>query len=342
MLKHKHKLILSLGAAAVLSATNGFAEGKLKIYCSIQNEGCEKMAQAFSRQYHVDTQFVRQSTGVVLSKLKMEQNNPQADIWYGGTIEPHFQAAEQGLLDKYRSPKQADILPQFKPLTDKWGDYTSVVYLMVLGIGVNTQKFSELGLAQPTCFSDLLNPVFKQMLQYPDPRSSGTGYTFLTTLVQLWGEDKAFDYLKKLKPNVGKYANSGLATKNLSTGEVGIDISFMHSYEREQDLGGPVQASPACEGMGYALGGTSIIKGARNLDNAKLFMDWALSPEAQEIPWRETGAYQIPTNIHAESSPRSLKLSELKLIDYDYDRFSSPTEAKRLIDRWVSEVKMTE
>ena len=260
---------------------NAQAEGKLTVYCSVQNVTCEKVTKRFAEKYHVDTQFVRNSTGTVLGKIKAEKDNPQADVWFGGTFEPHLQAADQGLLAVYRSPLQKDIMPQFKKLMDERGDYTSIIYLMEVAIGVNTE------------------------------------------------------YLKKLNANVAQYSKSGLATGNLSTGEVSVDVSFMHSYVREKDKGAPVKGILPCEGVGYTLGAVSIIKGARNLENAKHFVDFVLDAEAQEIPWRESDSYQIPTNIHAKASPKASDPTKLKLLDIDFIRFGADAESKRLIERWV-------
>ena len=226
-------------------------------------------------------------------------------------------------------------MPQFKKLMDERGDYTSIIYLMEVAIGVNTEKLKQLNIPEPKCFADLLKPEFKNQIQYADPRVSGTGYSFLTTLVQLWGEEKAFDYLKKLNANVAQYSKSGLATGNLSTGEVSVDVSFMHSYVREKDKGAPVKGILPCEGVGYTLGAVSIIKGARNLENAKHFVDFVLDAEAQEIPWRESDSYQIPTNIHAKASPKASDPTKLKLLDIDFIRFGADAESKRLIERWV-------
>lgn len=91
---------------------------------------------------------------------------------------------------------------------------------------------------------------------------------------------------------------------------------------------------------GYALGGASIIKGARNLDNAKLFMDYVLSKEVEEIPWREFGLYQIPTNVNAEASPKSVNPKTLQLLDFDFVKFGSSEEGKRLINKWLAEIKL--
>lgn len=338
-LKTSLKLTALSAFSLLLCTPQAQAAGRLTVYCSVQNITCEKITQHFAKKYDVDTQFVRSSTGTILGKIKAEKENPQADVWYGGTLEPHFQAADQGLLASYRSPLQNEIMPQFKKFTEQRGEFTSIIYLMELGIGINTDKLTKLGVQAPQCFTDLLNPAFKGQIQYPDPRVSGTGYSLLTTLVQLWGEQKAFDYLQKLDANIAQYSKSGLATGNLATGDVAIDISFMHSYVREKDKGAPVQGVLPCEGTGYTLGAVSILKNARNLDNAKLFMDWVLSKEAQEIPWREADSYQIPTNINAQASPKVTDPSDLKLLDIDFVRFGSDEESKRLLEKWVEITK---
>ena len=171
----------------------------------------------------------------------------------------------------------------------------------------------------PKCYADLLKPEYQGQIQYPDPRVSGTGYSLISTFSTLWGEEKAFDYLKKLEPNLMQHTKTGLASNYLANGTVAIDLGFMLVYPREKK-------------------NASIIKGSRNLDNAKLFMDFVLSKEAQEIPWKESDSYQLPTNIHAEPAPSFLPASKLKLVDIDFMKFGTDQEGKRLTQRWVSEV----
>ncbi|MCK3658893.1 hypothetical protein A4G18_09285 [Pasteurellaceae bacterium Pebbles2] len=337
--KVRLKLTALLAISTPFFVPNAQAEGKLTVYCSMLNETCEEVLKQFSQKYDIETKFVRHSTGTALGKIKAEKSNPQADVWYGGTLEPHLQAAREGLLASYRSPRQKEIMPKFKKLTDQYGEFTSVIYLMELGIGVNTAKLEKLGVNPPHCFNDLLKPEYKDLVIYPDPRVSGTGYSIISTLVQLWGEEKAFDYLKKLHANVAQYTKSGAATSKLTTGESPIDIGFMNMYVKEQEKGAPILGISTCEGSGYALGASSIIKDTRNLDNAKLFMDWALSKEAQEIAWRNTQSYQLPTNIYAKPSPKVIESSKLKLLDMDFARFGSPTESKHLLEKWVEITK---
>lgn len=338
--------LTSLLSGLVLSTTPLFfqtaqADGRLTVYCSVQNSVCEDMTKQFSQKYNVDTKFIHGGTGTIFGKVKAESANPQADIWFGGTIEPHFQAGELGLLEEYRSPLQAEILPQFQPLlASEPGNFTSIAYMLVLGFGINTDKLAKLGVPAPKTWEDLLDPRLKGEVQLPDPRSSGTTYTLITTLSTLWDEEKTFDYLKKLNDNISQYVKSALVTSNLARGESAVTVGFVHSYATEKEKGAPVEAIIPEGKVGYALGGVSILKNARNLDNAKLFMDWVLSKEAQEIPWRKHGVYQTPTNINAEVAPQSTKADALEFVDIDYKKAGSSHEGKRLIDKWLSEIKL--
>lgn len=342
-MKHALKKITlaSSLAIAALTSQSAQAEGRLTIYCTVQNQACEDVAQRFSQKYDVKTSFIQASTGTVLGKLKAEKDNPQADVWYGGTIEPHFQAGELGLLEAYRPKNQANILPQFKNLmSSSKGEYTSATYMLVLGIGVNTEKLAKLGLPMPKTWDDLLDPKLSGEIQLPDPRSSGTTFTAMATFISLMGEEKAFEYLKKLDQNISQYPKSNLVTTNLTRGEIAESIGFIHAYTTEKEKGAPIEYVIPEGKVGYALGGTSIIKNARNLENAKLFADFVLSKEIQEMPWRDHKLYQIPVTVDAQASEKSPEPKKLDLIEFDFDKFGSSEEGKRLIDKWLNDVKL--
>lgn len=344
MKKHLKILMATvLVSTNLLTPTKSSAAEKLTIYCSMQNAVCETLTKAFSTKYNVETQFIHGGTGTIFGRIKAEKANPFADVWLGGTIEPHFQAGELGLLEHYRSPNQADILPQFSQVqASKQGDFTSIIYVLVLGFGVNTEKLKLLGIEKPKKWRDLLQPQLKGEVQLPDPRSSGTTYSIITTLIQLWGEEQTFAFLKQLDQNISQYVKSSLVTANLSRGESTLTVGFVHSYVTEKEKGATVEPVLPEDGIGYALGGASILKGARNVDNAKLFIDWVLSKEAQELPWRKHGVYQIPTNRYAEVAPQSVKLEEINLVELDYNRFGASEEGKRLVQKWLAEVKLTQ
>lgn len=335
------RLALTLSGLLLGSLAHAAAEDRLVVYCSAQNTMCEQEVQAFQEKYGIKTSFIRGGTGSMLARIEAEKSNPQGDVWYGGTLDPHSQAGEMGLLEAYKSPNLEYIPDELKDPAKVKGNYSSAIYLGILGFGVNTERLEKLGKPVPKCWKDLVDPQYKNEIQAADPQSSGTAYTQIATFVQLWGEDEAFKFLKELNKNVSQYTKSGnTATRNTARGEASIGIGFLHEHSLEKEKGAPVEIVVPCEGTGYEIGGVSIIKGARNPENAKKFVDWALSKEAQELSWKKGETHQILTNREAEMSPYSLDFKSINLIDYDFDTYGSSDLRKRLIQKWVDEVKL--
>jgi iron(III) transport system substrate-binding protein len=101
--------------------------------------------------------------------------------------------------------------------------------------------------------------------------------------------------------------------------------------------GFPVKPVAPCEGTGYEIGSMSIIKGARNLENAKKFYDWALTAESQSRA-KDVKSFQVPSNLDAAVSPLTPDLSTIKLINYNFVKYGSSAERKRLLKKWDDEV----
>ncbi len=114
-------------------------------------------------------------------------------------------------------------------------------------------------------------------------------------------------------------------------------MSFIHDVVTEAQAGFPVKSAAPCEGTGYEIGSLSIVKGARNLDAAKKFVDWALTPEAQKLG-QDNKQYQIPSNAGTPLLPLSPRIADIKLINYDFAKFGASAERRRLLERWDREV----
>ncbi|HEY2979396.1 MAG TPA: extracellular solute-binding protein, partial [Burkholderiaceae bacterium] len=193
-------------------------------------------------------------------------------------------------------------------------------------------------LAVPKSWNDLLNPALKGEIQVANPASSGTAYTMVATLVQLLGEDKAFDYMKALHKNISQYTRSGTGPiKAVARGETTVSISFVHDGPGEKMQGFPVETITPSEGTGAEIGSMSIIKGARNLEAAKKFYEWALTPQAQQFG-AAAHQYQLPSNKTTSIDPNVPDFKKIKFIDYDYAKYGASAERRRLIARWEKDV----
>jgi len=329
-------LAVALGLGAAGSAAQ--AADRLTLYCSPQIEWCQLMVEAFTKETGIDVAMTRKSSGETFAQIKAEASNPRGDVWWGGTGDPHLQAAEEGLTAEYQSPMLDKLLPWSQGQA-KSADYKTVgIYAGALGFGYNEELLKEKGLPAPKCWADLTDPAYRGEIQIANPNSSGTAYTTLATIVQLFGEDKAFDWLKGLHKNVNQYTKSGSAPiKATARGETTIGITFMHDMVTQVVEGFPIKIVAPCEGTGYEIGSMSIIKGARNPESARAFYDFALRADVQELA-EQAGANQVPSNTGASAPPDAPDFSEIKLIDYDFAKYGSSDERQRLLKKWDDEV----
>jgi iron(III) transport system substrate-binding protein len=330
---------LFTGALAALVPGAARAQGALTVYCSVQEEWCRPMMAAFERATGIRVAMTRKSSGETLTQIRAEAANPRGDVWWGGTGDPHMQAAEENLTVEYRSPRLAELHDWAVRQAEQANFRTVGIYAGALGYSYNVPELQRRRIEPPRCWADLIRPEFRGEVQVADPNTSGTAYTMLATIVQLMGEEPAFEYLRALHRNVNQYTRSGAApARAAATGETLVGITFLHDAVTQKVNGAPVELVAPCEGTGYEIGSMSIIRGARNLDNAKRFVDWALSAEAQAIG-AEARAFQLPSNRNAPIPPQAPRFEAIKLIDYDFARWGSAAERTRLLARWDREVR---
>jgi iron(III) transport system substrate-binding protein len=150
--------------------------------------------------------------------------------------------------------------------------------------------------------------------------------------------DNAFAYFTQLNQNILQYTRSGAAPGTMAGGgEVAVAIIFSHDCVKLQQEGFQdvlVTTFPE-EGTGYEIGGMAILKNAPELDAAKMWYDWALTPEAQAIG-QTVNSLQLPTNPDAPISDLSVKLDEVTLVDYNFQAAGENRTA--LVERFDAEV----
>ena len=331
-------LALASGAASAPAPALAQQAGQVNVICSVQAEWCNMIQTVFARTTGIKVNMSLRGSGEALAQLVAERANPKTDLWFGGTGDPHLQAAEQDLTLEYKSPALSQLYTWAQQQAAQSGYRTVGVYSGPLGFGYNTELIARKKMPVPKSWADLLQPVYKGEIQVANPASSGTAYTMIATLVQLMGEEKAFEYMKALHRNIGQYTRSGTAPiKAVARGETTVSISFVHDGPTEAAQGFPVATITPAEGTGAEIGSMSIVKGARNLENAKKLYEWALTAQAQQFG-AATRQFQLPSNKAAPVDPRVPDFKRIRLIDYDYAKYGATAERRRLIARWEKEV----
>lgn len=340
-MRHYRQLATATAALSALLLTPAQAQtgGTVNAICSTDQGWCELAAQEFTKATGIKVLQTRKATGEALAQLRAESANPKTDIWWGGTGDPFLQAAEIGLLEPYRPTYLNDLhgwsVRQYAMTQNRVGGF----YTSAIGFGWNTEVLKKKKLPEPRCWADMVKPQYKGDIEISHPASSGTAYTVLAGLVQLMGEEPAFDYLKKLHKNVSNYTRSGTAqAPNVAKGEVAVGISFIFGFEAWRHNKYPVRSAAPCEGTSYEVGGIALVKGARNRDAAVRYYDWLMSPAGQAIGAR-ANSLQVPANKTFKPDARIPLLDDVRLIKYDFEKYGKAAERKRLIERWQREVE---
>jgi len=326
---------LVLALSAIGSANAAPAGGRVVVLCSPNVEWCDLIKAQFPKATGMQLDFVRLSSGEALARLRAEKANPIFDVWFGGTGDPHFVANEEGLSEFYKPKAWDDLRGEFREAVG--GKYIPL-YIGILGWAVNGRLLREKNLPEPKTWEEMADPRYKSLIAYPNPNTSGTGYTMVATMVQVYGETKAFDILKRMHKNVAEYTRAGAAPGVLAgRGEVAVGVTFVHDAVLQILSGFPVTYGSARDGTGYEIGGLSLIKNAPNRTNGMAFIDWALSPAAQVLA-EEAKSYQIPSNSKTPVPKVAPRFQDFNVIKYNFVKYGTASVRDALVNRWTKEI----
>ena len=323
-------------AAATETKVEGFdselikaaqAEGELVVYGSCEEQYLSAVCENFEKLFGIKTTYQRLSTGEVQAKIEEEKGNPSADVFFGGTTDPYNMLAAEGLLERYDAANAAHITKDvYKHKDNLWyGIYTGI-----LGFMYNIDELNRRGLEAPKDFPDLLKPEYKGLIWLSNYNTAGTAKLVINTVVQKYGHDEGIQFLVDLDKNIEVYTKSGSGpSKNVGTGECVIGIGFLHDgiYQIVDNGYANIGLVIPSSGTTCEIGATAIFKGAKHANAAKLWIEYALSPNCVNLA-KENGSYQFLVIDNAEQPQIAYEfgLDPSNVIDYDFDDATANTK----------------
>ncbi|MDR1862826.1 MAG: ABC transporter substrate-binding protein [Treponema sp.] len=310
-------MLLLAGRNAKPSGSQAAASkyNQLTVYSALPDQEIPTYFNAFEKDTGIHINYVRLSAGEMMARIAAEKANPQASVMHAGSSDTYVAADKEGLLEPYQSPELVNIPSQYHDAGGIWNP----IYVGAIAFACNTEWFKENNKSLPTSWADLIKPEFKGQISLAHPATSGTSYTILATLIQLFGEDRGFNYLRQLDANVRQYTKAGAAPpQEAALGEAAVAITFSHDGLKPKMEGYPVELVFPSEGTGYEVGGVALIKNgfAEEQENARRFIDWFMSVRCQEL-FIDSGSNRLPVNTKARYTPGLVSLDKLPIIDYD-------------------------
>ena len=309
------------------------AEGELVVYGSCEEEYLAAACEHFEELYGIKVSYQRLSTGEVQAKIEEENGNPSADVWFGGTTDPYNVCAAEGLLEGYEAINAAHISKSvYKHADNLWyGIYTGI-----LGFMVNTDELERMGLEAPQDWPDLLKEEYQGLIWLSNYNTAGTAKLVLNTMIQKYGHDEGIKFLCDLDKNIEVYTKSGSGpSKNVGTGECVVGIGFLHDGITQILDNGYENIALVIPSSGTSceIGATAMFKGAKHSAAAKLWIEYALSPECVELA-DDNGSYQflVLDNATQPQAAYDFGLDPNNVMDYNFE------DATNNIKTYVEEV----
>ena len=317
--------VILLLAGLVLACRKEKESNEVLIFTSSEDFRIEYLQNRLNEQfpnYNVLINYM--TTGNLAAKLKAEGTTTDCDII--GELESAYLEGILDNLSDLSSYNTSEFLDELVPVHKKYLPFIKSAGCII----INENFLSSRNIPVPTSYLDLILPEYKGVLSMPNPKSSGTGYFFLKNLVNVWGEDAAFDYFDKFADNVLQFTSSGSGPVNaLIQGEAGIGLGMiLQAVTAINDRGVPLKLEFFEEGSPYSVYGMAMIKGKETRQAVREVFDFyvnVLTREDKEL-FAPEQIYKNQTN-NIPNYPKNIKTADMRGID-------DLAEKERLLDKW--------
>jgi iron(III) transport system substrate-binding protein len=311
----RRRLATILVLAIILAACRRDDGDVLHMYTSLDSQEAPHYVDAFQQATGVRVRWVRLSAGEALARLEAERNNPQVSAWFGGPSPEYVVAAQRGLLEPY-SP--ATSFPLDDDARGDAGAWTGF-YRGYIGFICNRPFLERQGVECPRSWQDLLDARLTGHVSVAYPYTSGTAYVLVVALLELMGEEAGWEYIRRLDAQVQRYNSSGTAAvTQVGMGEAGVGIAFAHDIlKKGVERGYPVVLSIPQDGAPPEVGAVAVVRGGRQPELARRFVEWLLTRDAQELL---AEYYRVPLHPEARVAEGAVTAAGVNVITYDARR----------------------
>jgi iron(III) transport system substrate-binding protein len=310
--------------------------GSITAYSALEEDEIAAYVEAAKKALpDVEVNVLRLSTGDLGARILAEASNPQHDVIWGWAVTNMMDPRILELLEAYPAKGADKLAAQYRAADDKWFAVTGYMAAFC----VNNERLKDKDLPMPKDWNDLLDPRFKGEVVMPNPVSSGTGYLQIVGIIQQMGEEKGWEFLKKLDANIAQYIKSGSRPcKAARAGEYAVGTSLAFAAIQSVEEGFPVTMVIPASGAGYELEASGLMAASKNKDDAKKFLDWTLSPEAASLygKYKEivtTEGYEPPEAAQKAGLPKDVSTV---LLPIDFEK--SAKERSAILERWQKEI----
>ncbi|MBV8818451.1 MAG: extracellular solute-binding protein [Acidobacteriaceae bacterium] len=327
-------IVIGTALLAQCLALPAWAVEIVNVYTIWPENWTRPMFDEFERDTGIKVNAVRFSSRWALARIAADRKNPPVDVLFGGRSQTFDAGIKEGLFEPYKPPSFRTLPLRFRQADGQWIGvaHDPLVFM------TNSNFVRENKLKPPTSWNDLLASPYRNMLQLPDARTSDAGVMRIFSVLEVNGRDeaKAFAYMKKLRRSVQLYIKTATNTAPIGVGDAAGGVFSISDALAAKARGYDVTISLPREGIGTAVEGIALVKGARNPDLGKKLIDWATSPAMQN----SFAKYKVdfvpvhPDAVLGADVGAIVKGAKFFPMDTKYVN----ANRERIVNRWVNEV----
>jgi len=282
--------------------------GKLVVYCPHPLVFIDPIVKKFEAQTGVKVEVIAAGTGELLKRIESEASNPLADVIWGGTVSTLDPAKK--FFEVFRSPEEAAFYPDLKVADGKITGFSQVPSVIM----VNTKLIGNIKVEG---YEDLLNPALKGKIAFADPSKSSSSFEHLINMLYAMGKgdpDKGWTYVTAFIKNLnGKLLSGSSAVyKGVGDGEYTVGPTFEEGAVNYVVSKAPVKIVYMKEGVISKHDGAAIIKGAKNEENAKKFINFISSKDVQTMVSHQLNRRSVRADVAPSDALQAI--ASIKLI----------------------------
>jgi len=286
---------------------------KLTVYCPHPLEFIDPLVKEFEVKYGVSVEVIAAGTGELMKRIESEKDNPLADVLWGGTITTVEPIKDYFL--PYTSKNEEAFYDSYKNVEGNMTRFTAVPSVIM----VNKNLIGDIKIEG---YQDLLNPALKGKIAFSDPAKSSSSFEHLVNMLYAMGNgnpDNGWSYVEKLMDNLNYTLLSGSSAvyKGVADGEYTVGLTFEEGAVKYVNSDAPVEVVYMEEGVIVKPDGVYIIKNCKNLENAKLFVDFLTGKEAQSMITAQLNRRSIRKDV--EPGKGLKKLEDINVIEDDLE-----------------------
>lgn len=302
-------LLVTLGGCAAPSTKHSPPTAdpscRLVVYTSHPEAIYTPLVQEFEERTGIWVQVVAGRSGELLERIAEETDDPQADVMFGGGVDSLSQYAQ--LFSPYTSEQCGEIsTAAFRDAEGRWTGFSVLPLVLIYNPNLVNERDA------PIAWRSLTDPKWTGRIAFADPCTSGSCYTALCTVVQLYGESFAGELVCNLAGRC--LEESGEIVPRVADGTYSVGVTLESTAQKAIADGVDIAYLYPEDSTSAVADGVAISVHAPHLENARRFVDFVLSRDAQSFVCETMNRRSVRDDIEIRGQQR---LENLNLIPYD-------------------------